>query len=159
MHGNFCTGTGRAHARSCLIGTGSAPGIRKEEAGDERRWEVGQRGSTREVCEQRRRIKFDGCGGDGGKRTDQREYAKQRNTLRTQGRESVQMSYSAYIKERRRIKKKRFTALLHHVYNIDALKAAYFKIKRNAASGVDKETWQQLRRESGSKIFRIYPAG
>jgi len=39
-------------------------------------------------------------------------------------------------------KRRRFTALLHHVYDIDALKAAYFKIKKNAASGVDKETWQ-----------------
>ena len=38
-------------------------------------------------------------------------------------------------------KKRQFTALMHHIYNIDTLKAAYFKIKKNAAPGVDKETW------------------
>ncbi len=35
-----------------------------------------------------------------------------------------------------------FTALWHHVYNIDHLKQAYRGIKRNAAAGVDDVTWQ-----------------
>ena len=36
----------------------------------------------------------------------------------------------------------RFTALWHHVYNVDRLREAYFSLKRNAAPGVDGETWQ-----------------
>jgi RNA-directed DNA polymerase len=36
----------------------------------------------------------------------------------------------------------RFTALLHHVYNLDALRSAYLSLKRNAAPGVDGETWR-----------------
>jgi RNA-directed DNA polymerase len=36
----------------------------------------------------------------------------------------------------------RFTALLHHIYNPDALREAYFGLKRKAAPGVDGETWQ-----------------
>jgi hypothetical protein len=36
----------------------------------------------------------------------------------------------------------RFTTLLHHVYNIEHLRAAYFALKRDAAPGVDGETWQ-----------------
>lgn len=36
----------------------------------------------------------------------------------------------------------RFTALLHHVYHVDALRAAYFGLKRDAAPGVDGETWR-----------------
>jgi group II intron reverse transcriptase/maturase len=36
----------------------------------------------------------------------------------------------------------RFTALLHHVYNPEALRAAYFGLKREAAPGVDGETWR-----------------
>jgi group II intron reverse transcriptase/maturase len=36
----------------------------------------------------------------------------------------------------------RFTALLHHIYNPEALRAAYFGLKRQAAPGVDGETWQ-----------------
>ena len=35
-----------------------------------------------------------------------------------------------------------FTALLHHVYNLDTLRAAYFSLKRDAAPGVDGETWR-----------------
>lgn len=37
----------------------------------------------------------------------------------------------------------RFTALWHHVYNIDCLRDAYLSIKRHAAPGVDEQTWQQ----------------
>jgi group II intron reverse transcriptase/maturase len=36
----------------------------------------------------------------------------------------------------------RFTALLHHVYDPARLRAAYFALKRDAAAGVDGETWQ-----------------
>ena len=36
----------------------------------------------------------------------------------------------------------RFTALLHHVYDVDMLREAYFSLKRDAAPDVDGETWQ-----------------
>jgi group II intron reverse transcriptase/maturase len=39
-------------------------------------------------------------------------------------------------------KGRRFTALLHHVYDITALREAYFGLKRDAAPGVDGETWR-----------------
>jgi RNA-directed DNA polymerase len=39
-------------------------------------------------------------------------------------------------------KQVRFTALLHHIYNPERLKAAYFALKRDAAPGVDGETRQ-----------------
>ena len=35
-----------------------------------------------------------------------------------------------------------FTALLHHVYNLDMLREAYFGLKREAAPGVDGQTWR-----------------
>ncbi len=38
--------------------------------------------------------------------------------------------------------KMRFTALLHHIYNLDMLREAYFSLKRDAAPGVDGETWR-----------------
>jgi group II intron reverse transcriptase/maturase len=37
----------------------------------------------------------------------------------------------------------RFTALLHHIYSPDTLREAYFGLKRDAAAGVDGQTWQQ----------------
>jgi group II intron reverse transcriptase/maturase len=42
-------------------------------------------------------------------------------------------------------KKQRFTALLHHVYDIDRLRTAYLAIKRDAATGEDGETWHHYR--------------
>ena len=36
----------------------------------------------------------------------------------------------------------RFTALWHHVYNIDRLREAYCGLKQKAAAGVDGETWE-----------------
>jgi group II intron reverse transcriptase/maturase len=39
-------------------------------------------------------------------------------------------------------RKLRFTALLHHIYNLETLRMAYLSIKREAAPGVDGETWR-----------------
>jgi group II intron reverse transcriptase/maturase len=36
----------------------------------------------------------------------------------------------------------RFTALLHHVYDLETLRTAYLSLKREAAPGVDGETWR-----------------
>lgn len=36
----------------------------------------------------------------------------------------------------------RFTALLQHIYNLDTLGWAYFSLRREAAAGVDGETWR-----------------
>jgi group II intron reverse transcriptase/maturase len=36
----------------------------------------------------------------------------------------------------------RFTALLHHVYSLDTLRTAYFSLQKDAAAGVDGETWR-----------------
>jgi RNA-directed DNA polymerase len=41
-----------------------------------------------------------------------------------------------------RDKRLRFTTLWHHVYNMEHLRKAYFGLKRNAAPGVDGETWR-----------------
>jgi RNA-directed DNA polymerase len=42
----------------------------------------------------------------------------------------------------RRDRTLRFTALLHHVYHPDRLRQAYFRLKREAAPGVDGQTWR-----------------
>lgn len=66
---------------------------------------------------------------------------KQRNTLQTQRWESVRSELQLVHQLAKEDKKKRFTALLHHIYNVDALRNAYFKIKKDASAGVDSETW------------------
>ena len=42
----------------------------------------------------------------------------------------------------RRDGRMRFTALLHHIYNPDTLREAYLGLKRQAAPGVDGQTWR-----------------
>jgi hypothetical protein len=39
-------------------------------------------------------------------------------------------------------KQLRFTTLLHHVYDVERLRQAYFALKREAAAGIDSETGQ-----------------
>jgi RNA-directed DNA polymerase len=43
----------------------------------------------------------------------------------------------------RRDKDVRFTTLLHHVYNLETLRRAYLRLKREAAPGVDGVTWRE----------------
>jgi len=70
-----------------------------------------------------------------------KENKKQQNTLRTQSRESVLNELLLIHHKAKTDKKLRFTALMHHIYNIDMLKLSYLEIKRDAAPGVDNETW------------------
>jgi len=36
----------------------------------------------------------------------------------------------------------KFTGLMHHIYALDRLRAAYYALRRDAAAGVDGQTWQ-----------------
>ena len=69
----------------------------------------------------------------------------ERNALRTQGREGVPSALERIRQVARVDKKQRFTALLHHVYDIERLRAAFLALKRDAAAGVDGETWHHYR--------------
>ena len=46
-----------------------------------------------------------------------------------------------------RDKELKFTSLWHHVYNVDRLREAYLACKRDAAAGVDGQTWQAYGQE------------
>jgi RNA-directed DNA polymerase len=64
------------------------------------------------------------------------------NALRAQHRVGAPSVLARVRQVAERDKQVRFTTLLHHVYNIEHLKAAYFALKRDAAPGVDGETWE-----------------
>jgi RNA-directed DNA polymerase len=64
------------------------------------------------------------------------------NAPRTQCRTSTPSALERVRQAARKDKKQRFTALFHHVYAIDQLRRAYHDVKRNAAPGVDGETWR-----------------
>src|SRR5271169_1527095 len=67
--------------------------------------------------------------------------ACQHNTRRAQNRESVTQALERVRQAARTRKKERFTALLHHV-DIDLLRIAFLALKRDAAPGVDGQTWR-----------------
>jgi len=67
----------------------------------------------------------------------------EQNACQTQGWESVQSALEAIRKNAKADKKMQFTALLHHIYNVDALCHAFLSLKKNASPGVDGQTWQQ----------------
>ena len=85
-----------------------------------------------------------------------RELAKgntgRQNAPRTQGRKGAPSALDRVRQAARRDKKMRFTALLHHVYNPETLREAYFDLKREAAPGVDGETWQQYGKELEARL-------
>lgn len=52
-------------------------------------------------------------------------------------------------------RERQFTTLLHHVYNIETLREAYFSLKREAAPGVDGETWQSYGEQLDSNLVDL----
>lgn len=64
--------------------------------------------------------------------------------LRAQGREGSMTEALERIRQAvRRDKEGKLTSLYHHVYEVGHLREAYLSLKRQAAPGVDGETWQQ----------------
>jgi group II intron reverse transcriptase/maturase len=67
---------------------------------------------------------------------------QQQNAPRTPSRTSALSALERVRQAARRDRKAKFTALLHHIYDPEALRAAYFNLKKEAAPGVDGETWR-----------------
>jgi RNA-directed DNA polymerase len=67
---------------------------------------------------------------------------REQNAPRTPSRPGAPSALERVRQAARRDRKARFTALLHHVYDPDMLRAAYLGLKRQAAPGVDGETWR-----------------
>ena len=63
------------------------------------------------------------------------------NKHRAQDRESVHSALERVGRVAKEDRDVRFTTLLHHVYNPSMLREAYFGLKRDAAPGVDGQTW------------------
>ena len=49
----------------------------------------------------------------------------------------------------------KFTGLLHHIYAIERLRAAYHAIRRDAAAGVDRQTWQGYGRNLEANLLDL----
>src|SRR5712692_2861173 len=66
----------------------------------------------------------------------------QQNAPRIQSRQGALSALERVRHAAAQDRKMRFTALLHHIYDLETLRAAYFSLKREAGAGVDGETWR-----------------
>ena len=66
----------------------------------------------------------------------------QQNASRTPSRRDAPSALERVRQAASKDKETRFTALLHHIYNLETLRKAYFSLKKDAAPGVDGETWR-----------------
>jgi group II intron reverse transcriptase/maturase len=71
-----------------------------------------------------------------------KENAVRQNTLRTQSRGGVPSALDRVRQAALRSRTERFSALFHHL-TTDRLRAAFFKIKKDASPGVDGVRWEQ----------------
>jgi RNA-directed DNA polymerase len=91
-------------------------------------------------------------------KVEEREAAKgklaQRDAFRTQSREDA-LTHLERVGERAREKKgEKFTNLLSHI-KVPLLKEAYERLRRNAASGVDGETWSSYGVELDARLLDL----
>ncbi len=71
----------------------------------------------------------------------------QQNASRTPSRKDAPSALERVRQAAGKDKKLRFTALLHHIYNLETLRMAYFSLKKEASPGVDGETWRHYGEE------------
>ncbi len=49
----------------------------------------------------------------------------------------------------------KFAGLLHHIYAVERLRAAYLAVKRDAAAGVDGQTWQSYGQDVEARLLDL----
>src|SRR6185436_961975 len=74
------------------------------------------------------------------------------DALRTPGRAGARSALDRVRQAAERDRKQRFTALLHHVYDVEGLRTAYHALKRDAAAGIDGETWEHYGESLGANL-------
>ena len=70
---------------------------------------------------------------------------------KSRGQDSVHHALER-IREAAKDRMKRFTALYHHVYAVELLRKSYLDLKREAAPGIDGETWRHYGEELDEQL-------
>ncbi|HLG12905.1 MAG TPA: group II intron reverse transcriptase/maturase [Blastocatellia bacterium] len=96
------------------------------------------------------------AGEPAAERMERRGLAKgktpRQNTDRTLDRIIVQSALGRIRQAAVKDKRQRFTGLMHHIYNLSMLREAYYGLKRDAAPGVDGETWREYGEDLESNL-------
>jgi group II intron reverse transcriptase/maturase len=75
---------------------------------------------------------------------------------RTQSRETVENAVARIRKAADKDGKQKFTALFHHVYNIDTLTTAFYLLGKKAAPGVDGVTWYEYEKSLEENLQELH---
>jgi group II intron reverse transcriptase/maturase len=89
------------------------------------------------------------------KRGPAKRNPSQLNTDRTQCRQSVQTALARVRQAAEEDDEQKFTAIFHHVYNLDTLKLAFLDIRKDAASGIDEVTWHDYAQDLERKLVDL----
>ena len=90
---------------------------------------------------------------EGRERT--KENTAESNSCRTQSRASGSSRLDGVRQAAQRDRQMRFTALLHHV-SVDLLRDSYYRLKRQAAPGVDEITWQEYGKDLEDRLTDLH---
>jgi RNA-directed DNA polymerase len=120
----------------------------------------GRRKSDRPVVATKPANKVGATANDAGvltaEQVEQRGLAKgkppRQNTNRAQDRANVQSALRRIRQAAVKDKQARFTSLMHHIYDLSMLRESYYGLKRDAAPGVDGETWRQYGEDLESNL-------
>ena len=74
------------------------------------------------------------------------------NTNRALDRAVVQSALGRIRQAAVKDKRAKFTSLMHHICHLSMLREAFYGLKRNAAAGVDGETWRRYEKELESNL-------
>ena len=88
-------------------------------------------------------------------RTSPKGNGYQTAAVRTPSRVAASNGLAAVRQAARRCKDVRFTALLHHI-TVDLLEQSYFALERDAAPGIDGETWQAYGEDLREKLTELH---
>ena len=99
------------------------------------------------------------AGEPAAERMERRGLAKgktpRQNTDRVLDRINVQSALGRIRQAAVKDKRERFTGLMHHIYNLSMLREAYYRLKRDAAPGVDGETWREYGEDLESNLEEL----
>jgi RNA-directed DNA polymerase len=80
--------------------------------------------------------------------------AEKQSTHRTRGRARVSQALDCLRKAARQRRKEKFTALFHHI-SPDLLREAFLALKRDAAPGIDGQTWKDYAENLEPKLLDL----
>jgi len=78
--------------------------------------------------------------------------SREQNRIRAQDRASLQSALERVRQVAARDKEVEFTTLWHHVYKVEHLREAYFRLKPKSAAGVDGVTWEAYGKDLGKNL-------